>query len=172
MAIDKLIQSHPSISKPKLWKPDPFNGSNPKFHTFIFQCKLNFRDCKDLFNNEETKVNYSLSYLKGIALDCFEPTLLDLHDPIWLSNFNLFITELENNFRTFKPEGEAEVELEALCMYENHQATKYFIKFQQLAAQVQWGDAALQRQAYNGLTKCIKDDMVHHDKPNILSSLW
>ena len=137
-AIDKLVQACPSMSKPKLWEPNPINGSNSKkLHTFIFQCKLNFRDCKDLFHNEETKVNYALSYLKGITLDCFEPALLDLHDPIWLSNFGLFIMELENNFRTFDPEGEAEAELEALCMHENHQAMKYFIKFQQLAARVQ-----------------------------------
>jgi len=34
------------------------------------------------------------------------------------------------------------------------------------------GDAALQWQAYNGLAKCIKDHMVHHNKPNALSSLW
>jgi len=56
-------------------------------------------------------------------------------------------------------------------MHESHQATKYFIKFQQLAACVQWGKAALRRQAYNGLAKHIKDDMVHHDKPNTLSGL-
>ena len=104
--------------------------------------QLNFWDCKDLFHNEETKVNYTLSYLKGIALDCFEPTLLDLHNPVWLSNFGLFIIELKNNFRTFNPEGEAEAELEALCMHENHQGMKYFIKFEQLAARVQWGDTA------------------------------
>ena len=65
------------------------------------------------------------------------------HDPVWLSNFGLFIMELENNFGTFDPEGEAKAELEALHMHENHQATKYFIKFQQLAARVQWGNAAL-----------------------------
>jgi len=57
-------------------------------------------------------------------------------------------------------------------MQENHEAMKYFIKFQQLATHVQWGEAALHRQAYNGLAKCIKDDMVHHDKPNSLSGLW
>ena len=51
--------------------------------------------------------------------------------------------ELENNFRTFDPKGKAKVELEALRMHENHQAMKYFIKFQQLAAQVQWGNTAL-----------------------------
>jgi len=58
MAINKHIQSHPSMSKPKLWEPDPFDSSDPKkLCAFIFQCKLNFRDYKDLFNNEETKVN-------------------------------------------------------------------------------------------------------------------
>jgi len=143
-AINKLIQSHTSTPKLQLREPNPFNGSNPKkLCTFIFQCKLNFRDCKNLFNTEENKVNYALSHLKGIALDCFEPKLLGLHDPIWLSDFNLFVTEPVNNFGSFDPEGKAEAELEALCMHENHQATKYFIKFQQQASQVQWGNAAL-----------------------------
>jgi len=32
--------------------------------------------------------------------------------------------------------------------------------------------AALNRQAHNGLAKHIKDDMVHHKKPNSFSSLW
>ena len=127
MAIDKLIQSHPSTSKPKLTKPDLFDGSNPKkLCTFIFQCKLNFRDHKNLFNNEETKINYAISYLKGITLDFFKPMLLDLHGPIWLSIFNFFIMEPENNFGTFNPEGEAEAELKPLYMHENHQAMKYF----------------------------------------------
>ena len=48
---------------------------------------------------------------------------------------------------------------------------KYFIKFTQLAARVQWGQAALLRQAYNGLVKRINNDMVHHDKPTMLSDL-
>jgi len=42
--------------------------------------------------------------------------------------------ELKNNFGTFDPEGKAKAELKALCLHENHQTTKYFIKFQQLAA--------------------------------------
>jgi len=83
----------------------------------------------------------------------------------------LFIEELKTNFRTYDPVGAAEAELEGLCMQENHQATKYFIKFQQLAECIQWGEAALHRQAYNGLAKHIKDDIVHHDKLNSLSSL-
>ena len=56
-------------------------------------------------------------------------------------------------------------------MQENHQATKYFIRFTQLTAHVQWGEAALLWQAYNGLTKWIKDDMVHHEKLTTLANL-
>ena len=56
-------------------------------------------------------------------------------------------------------------------MQENHQVTKYFIKFMQLATHVQWGEAALLHQAYNGLAKRIKNDMVHHDKPTTLPGL-
>jgi len=56
-------------------------------------------------------------------------------------------------------------------MHESHQAMKYFIKFQQLATRVQWGDAALHHQAYNGLAKHIKDNMVHHNKLNTLTGL-
>ena len=88
-----------------------------------------------------------------------------------LSDFALFIEELEANFWTYDPISEAEAELEGLRMQENHQATKYFIKFMQLATRVQWGKVALLRQAYNRLAKCVKNDMVHHDKPTTLLGL-
>src|SRR5882724_9661012 len=173
-AIDKIVKANygSSKSKLKLWEPDPFNGSDSqKLYTFIIQCKLNFQDHPDQFQDDTTKVNYILSHLKGSTLDCFEPTLLDPIEPIWLSDLNLFIEELETNFGTYNPVGKAEAELKGLRIHEIHQAIKYFIKFQELAAHIQWGEEAL-HQAHNGLTKCIKDDMVHHKKPNTLSGLW
>ena len=138
---------------------------------FPLQCKLNFQDHQDLLQKDTTKVNYVLSFLKGSALDCFEPGLLDPIEPAWASDFNLFSEELENNFGTFDPTREAKAKLEGLHMQENHQATKYFIKFTQLASCVYWGKAALLQQAYKGLAKWIKNDMVHHKKPTTLSSL-
>src|SRR5882672_7439470 len=171
-AIDMIIKGNDLGSKPKLREADPFDGSDSqKLRTFILQCKLNFQDCPDMFKSDTAKVKYMLSYLKGSALDCFEPALLDLNKPKWLSDLTLFIKELEANFGTYDPIGEAEAELEALWMHDSHQAMKYFIKFQQLASRVQWGEAALRRQTYNGLAKRIKDDMVHDDKPNTLTGL-
>ena len=170
-AINTLVQSNVP-SRIKLGEPDTFNGSDPKkLRTFLLHCKLNFQDCPDLFPNGTAKVNYVLSYLKGSALECFKPGLLAPTAPVWTSDFDLFVEELEANFGTYDPIGKAEAELEGLRMQENYQATKYFIKFTQLAARVQWGQAALLRQAYNGLTKQIKNNMVHHDKPTTLSDL-
>ena len=169
--INALVQYNvPSMVK--LREPDAFDGSNPKkLCTFLLHCKLNFQDRPDLFPDGTTKVNYVLSYLKGSALECFEPGLLEPTMPTWASDFDLFVAELEANFGTYNPVGEAEAKLERLRMQENHQAMKYFIKFTQLAARVQWGQAALLRQAYNGLAKRIKNDLVHHDKPTMLSNL-
>ena len=170
-AIDVIIKSN-IPSKVKLCNPNAFDGSNPhKVHTFLFQCKLNFCNCQDHFQDGSVKVSYVLSSLKGMALECFKPGHLVDDEPAWLSNFGLFIQELEVNFSTYDPIGEAGAELKALCMQENCQATKYFIKFTQLATHIQWGEAALLRQAYNGLAKRIKDDMVHREKLTTLANL-
>jgi len=103
-----------------------------------------------MFEHDTDKVNYVLSLLKGTALDCLESAILYPIKPQWLSDFDLFIEELKANFGTYDPVGEAEAKLKGLCMHESHQAMKYFIKFQQLATCIEWGNAALHRQAYNG----------------------
>src|SRR5882724_5547317 len=118
-AIGKVLKTN--NSKPKLREPDPFDGSDPrKLRTFILQCKLNFQDRKDAFEDDSDKVNYVLSYLKGTALDCFESAVLDPIEPLWLSDFDLFIKELEANFGTYDPVGEAKAKLEGPCMHESH----------------------------------------------------
>jgi len=77
-AINTLLNLH-LTSKPKLWKPDPFNGSDQhKLWTFILQCKLNFQPKRIYSKMRRTKVNYSLSYPKGLTLDCFKHALLDV----------------------------------------------------------------------------------------------
>jgi len=121
--------------------------------------------------DDTDKVNYVLSFLKGTALDCFESAILDPIKPPWLSYFKSFLEELAANFGTYDPVGKAEAKLEGLHMHESHQATKYFIKFQQLAHAFSGVIAALRHQAYNGLAKHIKDNMVHHDKMNTLAGL-
>ena len=55
-AINKIVKDNYSSSKPKLWEPDLCDGSNsPKLRTFILQCKLNFQDCPDLFQDDTVR---------------------------------------------------------------------------------------------------------------------
>jgi len=98
-------------------------------------------------------------HLKGSALDCFEPELLDPIESIWLSDLKPFYQGTWNQFWNLWSVSEAEAELKGLCMHESHQATKYFIKFQQLATRIQWGEAA-------------SADRLTMDSPNISKMTW
>src|SRR6266481_5150893 len=163
----------PTIPHVKIWEPDTFDGADlHQLHTFLLQCSLNFKERADTFATDDAKVTYALSFLTGSAMDCFDPYLHDPHNPPpWLSSYDLFREELESNFGSFDPEGEAEAEIEVLWMPENDQATKYFVEFNHLSSQIKWGEAALRRQAYNGLARRIKNEMVHHPKPTNLADL-
>ena len=55
-------------------EPDQFNGSNQwKLQGFLLKLKLNFGAKKKSFRSDSDKVTYALSFLKGTALDYFEP---------------------------------------------------------------------------------------------------
>ena len=84
-----------------------------------------------------------LSYLKGTALDWFEPLLTSGESLPWLDDYSNFIGELKNNFGPHNPKGEAEADLKNLKMHDNQCIVKYLVDFNRLAACVQWGNATL-----------------------------
>jgi hypothetical protein len=164
-----------SSARTKTREPDTFDGSDSrKLQPFLLQCHLNFRDRPDAFSSGSAKVTYALSYLKGTALDWFEPALLgaDLIDePIWLSDYKEFVSELKVNFGPYDPEGEAETKLENLRMRDGQRITKYFVEFNRLAVRTQWGEAALKNHLYRGLPARIKDKIARNGKPDTLGGL-
>jgi len=53
--------------------PDVFDGSDPnKLETFTFQCSMYLASCKRNFPDDESRVTFVLSYLKGNPLDWFQ----------------------------------------------------------------------------------------------------
>ena len=114
---------------------------------------------------------YALSYLKGTALDWFEPSLTSRFHIPWLSDYSGFVSKLHSHFSPFDPEGEAKVELENLHMRDNQRITKHLVEFNRLATRVQWGNTALQYQFYNRLLPRIKDEISRFGKPNTLQEL-
>jgi hypothetical protein len=94
-------------SKVKVREPDTFDGSEPrKLHAFFVQCELNFQSKPKTFHSDRAKVNFAQSYLKGMALEWFEPDLLsDGLSPRldWMDNYSEFMLELQTNFGPHDP---------------------------------------------------------------------
>ena len=162
----------PVTSPTRFREPDTFDGLDVnKLQMFILQCSLHFQDHTNAFSTSRAKVAYALSYLTGPALSWFKQGLFPLSPPTWDHHWDLFRTKLESNFSPFDPVGEAEAEIETLVMAEGSRLMTYFVEFNHLASRIQWGDHALLRQAYKGLARHIKNEMVHHDRPVTLQDL-
>jgi hypothetical protein len=63
---------------------------------FLLQCTLNFRARPQGFRHDSMKVNDALSFLKELALDYFEPYLVDdaADEPLWGSDYTAFTESL------------------------------------------------------------------------------
>ena len=123
VSITSLHQPH-STSKPekvKVQEPNTFDGSDPcKLCDFLVSCNLHFLDCPHVFSSDEKKILFILSYLKGAAINWFEPSLMDLtNNTHWMWNFSAFINELESNFGPYNPVSDAEKALTELIMKDN-----------------------------------------------------
>ena len=175
-AFGQLANSINKTRKPsvqaRVREPDQFDGSDTcKLQPFLTQCLLNFHDCPDAFSDDSAKVTYILSFLHGTALDWFEPTLTSGRYAPWLTDYSAFVSELWNNFGPHNLEGEAEAGLKNLRMRDTQQITKYLVEFNRLPARVQWGDAPLRCQLYNGFPPWIKDKISQVGKPDNLADL-
>ena len=117
-------------------------------------------------------VNHTVSFLRGTALDYFEPGLSAECEPEWLSNFPLFWSKLQTHFSPYDTFGDAEAELEQLVMTDNHKAVRFFVEFNRIVSRLgnEYGESALLRCTYLALPKRLKDEMIHHPKPVSLHS--
>ena len=78
--IRTLCQPHTESrpEKVKVQEPDTFDGADPcRLQDFLVSCNLHFRDRPHVFSSDEKKILFVLSYLKGAAINWFEPGLMD-----------------------------------------------------------------------------------------------
>jgi hypothetical protein len=150
LACNNCCTASSDDSKVKVHKPDTFDGSEPrKLRVFFVQCELNFQSKPKTFRSDQAKVNFTQSYLKGMALKWFEPDLLSdelSSRPDWMDNYSKFMLELQTNFGPHDPSGDAEMQLKQLNMRKGQCINKYVVEFQRLTSQVcGWGDGVLCR---------------------------
>ena len=153
-------------------KPNTFDSSDPKkLNNFILLCNLYFWN-NPAYSNDKSKVTFALSYLCGLALDYFEPTLMDSDtDPDWLSDWSTFVQVLCTQFSPIDPTADAKDGLDNLKMHNNHCIVKYNVDFNCLAIRTGWDDSVLQHCYYSGLAEHIKDTIGQVGKPSTLTEL-
>ena len=156
-------------TRAKVKEPDTFNGSDPKkLNNFILLCSLYFRQ-NSTYDYDEAKVTFALSYLRGTALEFFEPSLLSMENtPDWLDDWSIFIQTLRTQFGPIDPTADAEDSLDNLKMRDNQHILKYNVDFNRLSIQTGWNDGVLRHRYYSGLAECIKDIMGQQGKPATL----
>ena len=166
-----------SSLRAKVRDPDTFDGTEPKkLQTFLVQCELVFTDRPKAFRQDRAKVTFVQSYLKGMALEWFEPDLLDSANPNdrprWMDSWVAFVAELHSTFGPHNPVADAEHQLDHLQMKDSHHVTRYIVNFNHLASQVRgYGDGTLWHYFYNGLPDQIKDELSCIGKPWLLDEL-
>ena len=161
-----------STKRGKSKEPDTFDGSDPKkLNNFILLCNLYF--CQNLsYNKDATKVTFALSYLRGMALEYFESTLLDSDDfPDWMDKWDTFIHTLRIQFGTINPTGDAESSIDYLKMQDNQHIVKYNVEFNRLAVRTGRDEVILCHRYYTSLAKRIKDTMGKQGKPATLDAM-
>ncbi|KIM52647.1 hypothetical protein SCLCIDRAFT_45041, partial [Scleroderma citrinum Foug A] len=142
-----------SSSRTKVREPDTFDGTDSrKLRAYLMQCELNFQDRPKAFASDRAKVTFVQSYLKGIALEWFEPDLLNSGNPracpIWMDNYQQFVQELQSNFGLHNPVRDVEHQLDNLSMKDRQKINKYVV---------------------DGLPDRIKDEISRVGKPRTLN---
>ena len=157
-------------TRSNLREPDTFDGEDPsKLKEFLAQCGYHFSERPKTFATDNSKILYVISYLRGDAQAWFSPDEYDDGTlPYWDGDFAAFIDELRGNFGPTDPIGDAETRITYLRMKSSDRIVRYMIRFNRLASQLAWGDAALRHQFYRGLPDRLKDEMAKMGYENTL----
>ena len=125
------------------------------------------------FRCDEKRVRYAISYLKGAALDWFEPVIMgELDDiPAWVNDYNTFVQELSDHFGPYNFHGDAETALSNLAMKDSQCVTRYIVEFNKLAARTDWNKPALRDKFFRGLPLHLRTDLLKSGKPKSLSKM-
>jgi hypothetical protein len=174
MLMTKELRRRETPPKPynsKVKEPDTFDGSDPrKLNNFILLCNLYFRN-NPAYSDDDSKVTFALTLLRGTALEFFEPMLMSNEPLEWENDWSEFLRVLRSQFGPLDPTADAEDNIDNLKMKEGQRILKYNIEFTRLAIQTGWDDSVLRHRYYSGLAERIKDVMGQQGKPSTLSAM-
>jgi hypothetical protein len=159
LAKDKKKRKTPF--KPR--EPDVFTGGSPQLlRTFVFQCQVHFNARQSEFTDDTDRIYFAISYLKGPALDYFEPFINEPEpDEVYdfLFQWTAFVQKLNNQFGSYSPEDDNEDSIHSITFPDNTKATRYFIEFSKYQKRVKMDDRSLRRIVKSAIPMRIVDEL-------------
>ena len=105
---------------------------------------------------------FAISYLRGVALDYFEP-FINEPDPYqnldFLEDWTAFVQKLSNIFGSYSPEDDDEDAIVAIPFPSDGKAVAYFIHFAKYQNRIRWDDCSLRKVVKDALPSRIRDEL-------------
>ena len=157
--------------------PEPFTGDRKKYDAFMLQSMMYFYWNEADFKDDEKKVMFMISYMRGDAYDWVKPKLREYFEKGTKSKHAGTITILSHFQEATKAiwgniDQTAIAEREIQGLRQRTSAADYATKFQAIATDLRWGTDALMAHFYNGLKEEVKDEIWRKEKrPDSLQAM-
>jgi hypothetical protein len=161
-------QHHADPREPKVALPGRFSGARGTYRGFMNQLELVFTLQPSRYNSDQLKIATVGTLVSGAALAWFNPFLENpAKYPIELKSWASFRDSMK---RAFSDPDQAIVATHAIRVLKQGAGTAsaFAAEFRRLAADLDWNDAAFIATFRSGLSKTIKDLMLHFDYPTSL----
>ncbi len=159
--------------------PEEFSGARGKLTQFFTQSALYIYNNQGHFQDDEKRIMFMISYLRGDAYKLIEPFLtefflkgnqMSMETRRTLTVLQAFQEKLTLSFGSIDEERKADREIRALR--QTASAGDYAVKFERLKAYLSWNDESYRSQFFNGLKWEVKDQLLKKEtQPDSLSSL-
>jgi hypothetical protein len=142
----------------KVAPPDVFDGSQSKADTFLSQLSLYFMGRRKEFEQDDDKIIFALSYMKGGTAGPWAAEVLrqcQASGPTY-QNWEAFLKDFQAAFGDPDPASTARFKMDQLKQG-NHSVEEYVASFKELTFKTQYNDAALVEKFEKGLHSALVD---------------
>jgi hypothetical protein len=143
----------PVTREPKLKLPDPYDGNRGRYRAFVSQCRLIWTAHATRYPDDQAKIILLLSLLTGAAAQWATPLM---EHPEALTNLDVFLKQFAAAFDDPDRAQSAAIAIEALKQG-RRPCSIYASEFRRVATDLDWGESALVRAFYKGLSDEVKD---------------
>jgi len=163
LALARRPDAQPRKRNKGVKEPDLFSGGSPdKLRAFIFQCQIYFRACEGEFLEDTERIFFAISYLRGVALDYFEPFINEAEayqNFDFLEDWSAFVQKLSNLFGSYSPEDDDEDAIVAIPFPNDGKAVNYFIQFAKFQNRIRWNNRALRKVVKDAIPDRIRNEL-------------